>query len=333
LQDPAALAYAIGVNPDGTVNTPEATVVQNGNGDLQFSFGIPTGQTGAKGEKGDQGDTGQAVSYKGPIDATTAAEPANPANGDFYVNTVDGTSSWTGLSDVIDGTRIIWNGTTNKWDAYDPTYAADLGYTAAADKGTITNTNGSDAELPLVTPSNAGLMSPTEHTKLANIEAGAQVNPDLSTYLQSGDNVSELTNDAGYITSADVPASPVTSVNSLTGDVELGLQEVLDQGNASTTNLWIGDSGQTVKLLNTGTVEASAAMQAGTTVTAGGMSGGYFTGTALSNVGNLTVVNRTGGNLLDVGYYFNSIQNQFVVDQNAKVTANGYRIDLLPALP
>jgi hypothetical protein len=297
LQDPAALAYAIGVKPDGTVGEPEAEVIQDSNGDLQFAFGIPTGQTGAKGEKGDQGDTGQAVSYKGPIDATTAAEPTDPANGDFYVNTVDGTSSWTGLSDVIDGTRIIWNGTTNKWDAYDPTYAANLGYTAAADKGTITNTNGSDAELPLVTLSNAGLMSPADKGKLNNVEAGAQVNPDLSTYLQSGDNVSELTNDAGYITSADVPASPVTSVNSLTGDVELGLQEVLDQGNTSTTDLWVGDAGETVKLLNTGTVEASGSVEAPSVVA----TGGGFSGTGLQVSGS--------------------------------VSAGSYRIDLLPALP
>ena len=33
--------------------------------------------------------------YKGGIDATTAPEPTDPKNGDFYVNTADGTSSWT----------------------------------------------------------------------------------------------------------------------------------------------------------------------------------------------------------------------------------------------
>ena len=54
-------------------------------------------------------------------------------------------------------------GDKNKLDTY-PDDAADLkvdlGYTAAADKGTVTNTNGDDAELPLVDSSNAGLMAP-----------------------------------------------------------------------------------------------------------------------------------------------------------------------------
>ena len=83
----------------------------------------------------------------------------------------------------------------------------DLGYTAAADGGTVTNTAGDDAALPLADGSNAGLMAPADFTKLDGIEDGAQVNPDLDGYLQSGDDVSELVNDAGYITEADVPVS------------------------------------------------------------------------------------------------------------------------------
>ena len=78
-----------------------------------------------------------------------------------------------------------------------------------------------------------------------------------SNYLKSGDNVSELTNDAGYITSSDIPASAVTSVNAKTGAVLLGLQDILDQQNTATTDLWIGESGETVKLLKSGDIEAS----------------------------------------------------------------------------
>ena len=44
--------------------------------------------------------------------------------------------------------------------------------------------------------------------------------------LQAGDNVSELVNNAGYITLAQVPADAVTSVNSQTGDVVLGAGDV-----------------------------------------------------------------------------------------------------------
>ena len=99
----------------------------------------------------------------------------------------------------------------------------DLGYTAAADKGTITNSAGDDAEIPLGNGTNAGLSlnnyTTTEKDKLAGI-------PDLSTYLQSGDNVSELVNDANYITLADVPDAPVASVNGKTGVVVLDASDV-----------------------------------------------------------------------------------------------------------
>ena len=56
---------------------------------------------------------------------------------------------------------LVWNG--NEWV---PVGAADLDYTPAPDKGTITNTAGDDVDLPLVDDTNAGLMSPDEHKKL-----------------------------------------------------------------------------------------------------------------------------------------------------------------------
>jgi len=284
LQDPSATAIAVPVKPDGSAGDPAASVSQDGNGDLQFAFEIPVGE---RGPEGPQGKPGDGVDYKGSIDATTAAEPVDPSNGDFYVNTVDGTSSWTGLSTVTDGTRIIWNENTSQWDAYTPSYATDLGYIADADGGTVTNTNGTDARLPLCTFGTAGLMNSVEKQKLSTIETGAQVNPDLSTYLQSGDNVSELTNDAGYITASDIPPAPAAPT----------LQTVLDEGNTATTDLWIGDGGETVKLLNTGTVEASGSVEAPSVVA----TGGGFSGTAL----------QVGGS----------------------VSAGSYRIDLLEVLP
>ena len=59
----------------------------------------------------------------------------------------------------------------------------DLGYTAAADKGTITNSAGDDAEIPLGNGATAGLSlnnyTTTEKDKLQGIEEGADVTPPL----------------------------------------------------------------------------------------------------------------------------------------------------------
>ena len=48
------------------------------------------------------------------------------------------------------------------------------------------------------------------------------------TAVQPGDNVSDLTNDAGYITLAEVPGDLVTSVNTQTGDVVLDADDIDD---------------------------------------------------------------------------------------------------------
>ena len=46
------------------------------------------------------------------------------------------------------------------------------------------------------------------------------------TALQPGDNITELVNNANYLTAADLPAAPVTSVNSKTGEVVLTAADV-----------------------------------------------------------------------------------------------------------
>ena len=61
-------------------------------------------------------------------------------------------------------------------------------------KGTVTNTAGDNAEIPVGNLRHqsrpvAQRFSTTEKDKLAGITPGADVTPDLSTYLQSGDNV------------------------------------------------------------------------------------------------------------------------------------------------
>ena len=214
LQDPSATVTSIPLKPGNVVGDPVAVVSQDSGGDLQFQFGIPVGQKGDRGPQGPEGPPGDGVDYKGTVDATTAPEPSEKENGDFYLNTVAGTSSWTGLSAVQVNTRIIWNERAGKWDAFNPTTSVNLGYTAAADKGTITNNAGTDAEIPIVNSTNAGLLSPSQLTTL---------------------------------------------------NTKPTLQSVLDEGNTSTTDLWIGTGGQNVELKNNGSVVTTGSIGIGTT--------------------------------------------------------------------
>ena len=67
LQTPPADATNVPLKGDGTVGDATASVVQDGDGDLKFSFGVPVGETGATGATGPQGqaatvDAGSATS-------------------------------------------------------------------------------------------------------------------------------------------------------------------------------------------------------------------------------------------------------------------------------
>ncbi|EPR42733.1 hypothetical protein dsx2_2650 [Desulfovibrio sp. X2] len=53
---------------------------------------------------------------------------------------------------------------------------ANLGYTASPTQGVVTSDTGTDATLSLADGTNAGLMAPAEHTKLAGVAAGATAN-------------------------------------------------------------------------------------------------------------------------------------------------------------
>ena len=63
----------------------------------------------------------------------------------------------------------------------------DLGYTPAADKGTVTNTAGDDAELPLADSSNAGLLAPGDKDKLDEITIGGGGGLEIAGYVKTDD--------------------------------------------------------------------------------------------------------------------------------------------------
>ena len=105
---------------------------------------------------------------------------------------------------VTDGMVVAYDQATGVWKPVTPaslTVDVDLGYTPAVAEGTITNSAGDNAVIPAATTSAAGLVAAADKQKLDGIQEGADVTPSLANYLQKGDNISELVNDAGYITS------------------------------------------------------------------------------------------------------------------------------------
>lgn len=151
--------------------------------------------------------------------------PSSPDPGDiFYDTTVGALLYWNGsawvpigadavalndLTDVdttgvTDGMVVAYDQATGVWKPVTPaslTVEVDLGYTPAVAQGTVTNNAGDNAVIPAATASAAGLVTAADKQKLDGIQAGADKTPSLTNYLQKGDNISELVNDAGYITS------------------------------------------------------------------------------------------------------------------------------------
>ena len=88
----------------------------------------------------------------------------------------------------------------SKWVAVSASSIAvdvNLGYTASPTQGVVTNDAGSDATIPARTNVNAGLMLPADKTAIDGLPADFD-------FLRAGDDVSELTNDAGYLTESEV---------------------------------------------------------------------------------------------------------------------------------
>ena len=101
------------------------------------------GPTGPQGPTGAQGPAGQGV----PAGGTTGQVLAKKTGTDYDTEWVAQTGGGSG--------------------------ATNLSYTASPTNGTVTSDTGTDATLPLADGTNAGLMAPAQHSKLAGIAAGA----------------------------------------------------------------------------------------------------------------------------------------------------------------
>ena len=162
-------------------------------------------------------DDGDVLAWNGSEWVSAAAPPADISGSSInQLNDVD-------ASGAADGDMLIWDG-TNWVNAPAPTKTSDL---------TNDGENGSD---PFITEG-----------EITNILNG--LNPDGTPdagnpgYLKPGDNVSELNNDAGYITDQDTAADS----DKLCGEdcsYYLDYQNFINTPDLSGTGLWTEDSGK-----------------------------------------------------------------------------------------
>ena len=105
------------------------------NGALKFTLWHPAGCAGP----------GRASrrwrQLQGMVDATTDLSQLKSGTA-IYVNTGNGASSWTGLSNVSVNDRLIWNDNTNVWDVISPppVTGVDLNYVASPGQGARSRT-------------------------------------------------------------------------------------------------------------------------------------------------------------------------------------------------
>jgi hypothetical protein len=105
------------------------------------------------------------------------------------------------------------------WVPGDVVSSVDLGYTASATDGTVTNSAGLDAIIPLVTAADAGLISPGDKTKLDGIQAGAEVNAVDSVFGRTGAVVAtDGDYDLGELGDVDLTTTPPSSGQVLSYD-------------------------------------------------------------------------------------------------------------------
>ena len=95
---------------------------------------------------------------------------------------------------------------------------ADLGYTAATDKGTVT-IQLDDATIPLADDTNAGLFSAAEKPKLDGIEDGAEVNTVKSI---TGNGITATDSSGAVTVAADLDTAKGLEISSTKVAVKLG---------------------------------------------------------------------------------------------------------------
>ena len=208
------------------------------------------------------------LDYEGSVDLTsdTVPDTSSMQEGTSFVNSGDGTisSAWQGVTSenitnqVKPLDTVVWNTTDSKFDYYPNTDIppVDLGYTPAADGGTITNTGGTAASIPMANGTTAGLSlndySKEEKDKLDSVSVKIDLYPDdpsslgASTLQEVTDKGSHTTN--GITLGGDNAAAAKIQLNAdgsatFAGKITAASTEDSDGGNVVVTKDYLGSAG------------------------------------------------------------------------------------------
>ena len=163
------------------------------------------------------GITGALV-YRGTLDpASPPAGITSAKQGDYYVSIADGTLATV---EIKDGDHVLFNQdasnplTASMFDKIDNTEPV-ASETVAGIIAVATNTETGDASAnnKALVPSNIGSIKTSD----LNNDAGF-----ITSGLQSGDNVSLLTNNAGYLTSVASASTTVEGIIEIATNTETG---------------------------------------------------------------------------------------------------------------
>ena len=150
-----------------------------------------------------------AVQYRGTLDLTSSdPTPTNPAQGDTWVNTADGTSNAVWNPDIPTGTAVevgdlvIYNGTIWTFVArgLSPAERTDLGLGVVDDVSVeVTSSTGSNVQLPAATGTTAGVLTAADKVI---IDEGASTWERNGSILQPVDDTYDVEIGGGDITLA-----------------------------------------------------------------------------------------------------------------------------------
>lgn len=137
--------------------------------------------------------------------------------------------------------------------------ATNLAYTASPTGGTVTSDTGTDATLTLADATNAGLMAPAQHSKLAGIASGATANATDAQLRDRGTHTGTQTaSTISDFTSAASAAAPVQSVAGRTGTVTIAAADITDSTTAGRAVLTAADAAAQRTALGLGAAATAA---------------------------------------------------------------------------